>query len=280
MSRRAAALAAWGLLVGCLQAPAAGAAAQVPDRGVARVNAIRVGPVGTDRVALALLLAPGTPPRCAGRVRGTLTFYEAPSGTDVDGELVAGPSGCELPVAVRYDSLPPAVLTLARPDALDLHLLGEWGEGAGTSRVDWQATVPRGAILLTEPMKVAARRFVRVPDLRLGGLGLRTTTVKADVAVTLPLAFDVRVLEARCDVAVNGRKVASGAREKLVLHAGRENAVEVPITVDNVELLAAAGKVALAGGLVEGQLTAIARLRVGSEEAEFQLEAPVRMSLR
>lgn len=153
---------------------------------------------------------------------------------------------------------------------------------AGSVRrpIDWAATVPRAAIGLTESMKVTLRRFVRVPDLHLGSVGFRSTTVKADVGVTLPLHFDLRFLEARCEVEVNGRKVASGGREKFILHAGRENRLEIPVTVDNGELLAAAGKTVVSRGKVEGHLVGVARLRVAAGDVEFPFEFPVRLSTR
>ncbi|MCM3877810.1 MAG: hypothetical protein NEA02_15495, partial [Thermoanaerobaculia bacterium] len=62
------------------------------------------------------------------------------------------------------------------------------------------------------------------------------------------------------------RKLAEGERHGLRLHAGRENAVDLPISALNVDLLSALGGAVTSGGRVAGRRVARVSLRVGKDQ--------------
>ena len=62
------------------------------------------------------------------------------------------------------------------------------------------------------------------------------------------------------------RKLAEGERHGLRLHAGRENAVELPISAPNADLLAVLGGAVAGGGRVAGRLVARVSVRVGRDQ--------------
>lgn len=230
---------------------------------------------------MALVLAPFAVGDCSGRVHGSLTFFDAPPGAPLEGTLAPGPGGCEVAGTVSWGALSAEALAKARGDLLAVRFQGERTDERGRSRtVDWGAQVPRAAVGLTESMKVTLRRFVKVPEIHLGGLGVKTTTVNAEMEVLSPLRFDLKVIEARYEVEANGRTVASGVKEKFIVHGGRANRVEVPISVGNGAALAAAGSTLFKGGKVDGKLTGLARLRLPGGDVDFPIEFPVKLSVR
>ncbi len=245
----------------------------------AGVAGIRVGPITADRVGLTLVLTKRVAAACEGRVRGTLTFFGAATGAPVEAALARGRAGCEVPISMVWASIPAEALQRARLDSVEIQLRGDWTTGGASRPVEWNGTIPRAGIGLTESMRVTLRRFVKVPELDLGRVGFRSTTVNADVGVLVPLRFDLRVVEARCDVQVNGKRVASGGREKFILHAARENRLQIPITMDNGALVAAAGKTVLSGGKVKGLLSGHARIRLPGGDVDLPFELPVQLSV-
>lgn len=266
-----------GLLVA---APVLGAPAQhVPPAGPPIVG-LRIGPIGAEKMDVALLLAPAVAGKCAGQFRGNLTFFDAPPGAPLAGTLSPGAGGCELAGSISWAALSGEAIGKARADVLTVRVQGDRIEAGKTRKVDWGATVPRAAVQLTESMRVTLRRFTKPPEIHLGGLGVKTTTVNADVEVLSPLRFNLKVVEARCDVETNGKHVASGLKEKFLVYGGRTNKIQLPIVVNNGAALAAAGSTLMKGGKVDGRLTGLARLRLPGGDVDFPIEFPVKLSLR
>ncbi|MHB1047002.1 MAG: LEA type 2 family protein [Thermoanaerobaculia bacterium] len=273
------------LVSGATLAFAGGVRAAAPPRPAsvaprAAVAGLRVGPIGAEGFGVALVLAKGAAGACAGPFRGTLEFYGAGPGARFDGALKKGPGGCEMAARLPWNALPAGAVSRARTDAVTVRFVGEVADVGRARAADWSATIPRAAVALTESMRVTLRRFVRSPEIHLGGLGVKTTAMNAEVEVLSPLAFDLRVVEARYEVEANGRKVASGVKEKFIVHGGRANRIEVPVTVQNGAAIAAAGKTLVKGGKVDGKLTGRARLRFPGGDVDFPLELPVKLSLR
>lgn len=231
-------------------------------------------------MTVALVLAPNAVGECSGQARGSLEFFDAPPGAPLAGTLTPGPGGCELTGSISWSGVPAEAIGRVRGDVLPVRFQGERTEGGKPRKVDWGAEVPRAAVGLTESMKVTLRRFVTTPEIDLEGLGVKTTTVNAQAEVLSPLRFDLRVLEARYEVEANGRTIASGVKEKFIVHGGRVNRIEVPIAVSNGAALAAAGSTVFRGGKVDGKLTGLARLRLPGGDVDFPIEFPVKLSLR
>jgi hypothetical protein len=228
---------------------------------------------------VALLLAPSVAEKCSGPFRGNLTFYDVPPGAPLTGTLSQGAGGCELAGPISWEALSGEAIGKARGDVLTVRVLGERIEGGKSRKVDWRADLPRAAVGLAESMKVTLRRFTKAPEIHLGGLGVKTTTVNADVEVLSPLHFNLKVVEARCEVETNGEAVASGVKEKFLVYGGRSNKIQIPVVVNNGAAIAAAGSTLMKGGKVEGKLTGLARLRLPGGDVDFPIEFPVKISL-
>lgn len=254
----------------------AGESAPIPGAAIA---GLRIGPIETGRVTVALLLVPGIPEPCAGLARGTLTFFEVPVGAAVEGPLAAGAAGCEASFVLPFDAFPAEILEHVGADFLDVGLKGEIVEGRSVRPVDWRARIPRVALQLSEPVKVTLRRFVKVHDVATGSVGLTRTTVNVSVDVLVPFRFDLRILEAGFSLELNGRDVAAGKREKVLLHGRQVSRVEIPVTLDNGEVLAAASKTTAQNAKLVGRLKGSGRLKLPAGELVFPFDLPVSISL-
>lgn len=243
------------------------------------VVGLKVGPIEKDQLVLTLILGESAVPACTGHVRGTVTFFDASPGASMAGPLVPGPEGCQVSAPISYDAFSVEAIGRARGDVLEVRFVGE-RTGQGKSQgIDWKASVPRAAVQLTESMRVTLRRFTKSPEIHLGGLGVKTTKVNADVELFVPLRFNLKVIEVRCEVEVNGKNVASGEKEKFIVYGGRANRIRIPVSVNNGAVLSAAGSALVKGGKVDGKMTGLARLRLPGGDVDFPLEFPVKLSL-
>lgn len=179
-----------------------------------------------------------------------------------------GPSGNAVVLLVDLElaKIPQALLTRVHPLALDVTLNGSLAGGAGA------------------PVPVCAAGVLKVgtPDVRtsapigasLAGFsgarftGFSLTEVEGQATATFfnPLSFPLDVKDLVYSVWAGDRKVAEGERHGVRLHAGRENAVELPITAPNADLLSALGGAMASGGRVAGRLVARVSLRVGKDQ--------------
>ncbi|HMA30039.1 MAG TPA: LEA type 2 family protein [Thermoanaerobaculia bacterium] len=179
-----------------------------------------------------------------------------------------GPSGNAVVLLVDLElaKIPQALLTRVHPLALDVTLNGSLAGGAGA------------------PVPVCAAGVLKVgtPDVRtsapigasLAGFsgarftGFSLTEVEGQATATFfnPLSFPLDVKDLVYSVWAGDRKVAEGERHGVRLHPGRENAVELPITAPNADLLSALGGAMASGGRVAGRLVARVSLRVGKDQ--------------
>jgi hypothetical protein len=209
-----------------------------------------------------------------------MAFFDASPGIRVAGTLAAIPGGCELPATLAWSALTAEAVQGVRGDVLKVRFRGEWTDGRKAKKVDWSGTMPREAIQLAEPMKVTLRRYARATDIQLGGLGLNTTTVNAEVVVRSPLRFHLRVMQVRCQLEVDGRVIATGAKDNFLIFGERPNPIVFPVVLDNRATLAAAGSGLAKGGRAEGRLVGVARLRFPGGDVDFPVEIPVQVALR
>ncbi len=169
-------------------------------------------------------------------------------------------------VDLELAKIPQALLTRLHPLALDVtidgSLAGETGApvpvcAAGVLKVgtpEVRASSPVGASLAG----FSGARFT----------GMSLTEVEGQATATLfnPLSFPLDVKDLVYSVWAGDRKLAEGERHGLRLHAGRENAVELPISAPNADILAALGGAMASGGRVAGRLVARVSLRVGKDQ--------------
>ena len=263
------------LLLGASTLLATAALSPVPPPSV---RELRVGPISDTKTGMELIFAGPAAP-CGERLKGSFSVFGS-GGMPVDGSVTPhAEGGCSLRFALPFSALGPDVLGKTNLAAVDWSLIGE-RSGKGTPRpLHWTGSIPREAVKLTESMKSTLRRFVRVRDVSVGNLGLGSSTVTADLEILQPLSFDLWFLQASYELAVAGKPVASGRRNKFVLHAGRKNALQLPVSLDHGGLIAAVGQAAWSGS-VEGTLSGAARMRVPAGDLDFPFEFPVTLSMR
>ncbi len=262
------------LRLGLLLLAAAASAAPAPSPAL---RELRVGPIDSGKTGMELVFEQaGTP--CGETVKGTFTLFGSAPGVPVDAPLVYIPEGgCALRFDYPFSAIGPDLVSRSKVDALEWSLTGERRSLPPAKKIAWSGRAGREAVKLTESMKVTLRRFVAVRTVGVGSLGLSTSTVDAVLDVTNPLSFDLKIAEAAYGLAVDGKPVAKGRKEKFILHAGRGNRVDLPIELDHAGLLAAAGKAALGKG-VAGVLSGVGKLRLPAGDLEFPFEFPVTLS--
>jgi len=243
------------------------------------VMAIRVGPISTTQADISMVLTAGSVKKCAGSFRGVMQFFEAPPGVNVSGPLRSNAGACELTATVPWSELNQKAIQLARGDLLQVRFKGELVEGKTITPVNWMLPAPKAAVLLTEPMKNTVQRFAKATDIQLGSMGLKSSTVNADMSVLSPLAFDLRVLHATCELQIHGQVVATGIKENFVIHASRMNTLRIPVTLNHKALLSATGNVLTQMGKVDGKLVGWVRIKLPGGDVDLPLEFPIRLSL-
>jgi hypothetical protein len=237
----------------------------------------RVGPINAGKAEMELVFEPNGAP-CGESVRGSFTLFGSAPGVPVKAPLVYIPEGgCALRIDYPFAAIGPDLVGKSKVDALEWSLTGERLLLPPAKPISWSGRAPREAIKLTESMKVTLRRFVAVRNVTVGEMGFARSTVNAVLDVTNPLSFDLRITEAAYELTVDGKPVAKGLKEKFLLHANRENRVELPVELDHAGLLAAAGKAALGKG-VAGVLSGVGKLRLPAGDLEFPFEFPVTLS--
>jgi len=109
--------------------------------------------------------------------------------------------------------------------------------------------------------------FARFAGARFRGVTLAETQGEATIVLYNPFKFPLDIKDLVYEVRAGDRTVASGERHGLRLHAGRENAVDLPVTAGNAELAVALAGAVAAGGRAEGRLVATISVKVGKDQA-------------
>lgn len=243
------------------------------------VMAIRVGPINASQADISMVLTAEAVKKCAGTYRGVMQFYEATPGVNVSGPLKSNAGACELTASVPWAALSEKVIQLARGDMLQVRFKGDLVDGKTVTKVNWMLPAPKAAVLLTEPMKNTVQRFAKATDLQLGTLGLKSSTVNADITVQSPLGFDLRVMHATCELEIHGKVVATGIKENFVLSAKHATLLRIPITLNHKSLLSATGNVLTQLGKVDGKLVGWVRVKLPGGDVDFPLEFPIKLTL-
>lgn len=168
-------------------------------------------------------------------------------------------------------SLPKGLLDRGSPASVPVTLKGTLSGEAGTAAtVDAAGTLRPGTTDLVAGRELA-EPFVRFAGARLSGLGLAETKGEAKIAVFNPLGFDVAVRSIRYELVSDGRVVAKGSRQGLLVRPGRENEIALPLAVSNAEALKAAAKAVAAGGTIAGELRGEIVLKLGTGDVKMPL---------
>jgi hypothetical protein len=191
-----------------------------------------------------------------------------PTATSLTAMAQQGSSGSTVVLLVDLDlaKIPQALLSRLHPLALDVMVDGSLTGTNGTSvpvcavgvlkvgTADVRSSAPVGASLAG----FSGARFT----------GMSLTEVEGQATATLfnPLSFPLDVKDLVYAVWAGDRKLAEGERHGLRLHAGRENAIELPISAPSADILAVLGGAMASGGRVAGRLVARVSLRVGKDQ--------------
>lgn len=260
--------------IGALVLALAGAAATAPSPSL---REFRVGPIDAGKVRIELVFeGKGAP--CGETIHGTFTLFGSTPGVPVDAPLVNIPEGgCALRFDYPFAAIGPDLVGHAKVDWLEWSLTGERRLLPRAKPIAWSGRAPREAVKLTESTRVTLRRFVAVRSVMVGDIGFTSSTVNAVLDVTNPLSFDLRIADVEYELTVDGKPVASGRKEKFLLHANRKNRVELPVELDYAGLLAAAGRATLGDG-VAGVLSGTGNLRLPAGDLDFPFEFPVTLT--
>jgi Late embryogenesis abundant protein len=191
-----------------------------------------------------------------------------PTAPSLTAMVQQGPAGNAVVLLVDLElaKIPQALLARLHPLALDVMVNGSLSGTTGApvpvcaagvlkiGTADVRSSTPIGASLAG----FSGARFT----------GMSFTEVEGQATVTLfnPLSFPLDVKDLVYAVWAGDRKLAEGERHGVRLHAGRENAVELPISAPNADLLSALGGAVASGGRVVGRLVARVSLRVGKDQ--------------
>lgn len=179
-----------------------------------------------------------------------------------------GPAGNAVVLLVDLElaRIPQALLSRLHPLALDVMVNGSLAGATGppvpvcavgilkVGTQDVRSSAPMGASL------------AGFSGARFTGMSLTETEGQATATFFNPLSFPLDVKDLVYAVWAGDRKLAEGERHGVRLHPGRENAIELPISAANADLLAALGGAVTGGGRVAGRLVARVSLRVGKDQ--------------
>ena len=164
---------------------------------------------------------------------------------------------------LALSDLPETLMASVGSPALDVTLSGRLsGEKGSDVRVFAVGLLRFGTPDIVAPWQ-AVDSFVKFGGARLTGLSLKETKGEASISLYNPLGFSVPVKEIRYALTSGDRALCSGELKSLRVHPGRENRIPIPITAQNADLVAAAGKAVSNGGSIDGRLTGSITFRLG-----------------
>ena len=208
--------------------------------------------------------------------RGDATVWGVPLPLKGPVQVAVQPSGsgwdATFLVDLELGSLPKGLLDRGSATAVPVTLKGTLSGEAGTAvTVDAAGALRPGTSDLVAGRDLA-ETFVRFAGARLSGIGLAESKGEARIAVFNPFRFDVALRSVRYELSSDGREVARGSRQGLLVRPGRENEIVLPLTVGNAAAIAAAGKAVVSGGRLSGRLTGQLVVKLGTGDVKIPLE--------
>jgi len=235
------------------------------------VDALEVTSLTRTRLTAFLRTSlPDTPTGGKQRFAGEIAVANTPlpTASSVTAMVQQGPTGNAVVLLVDLElaKIPEALLGRLHPLALDVTLNGSLAGPAGAPVPVCAAGVLKvgtAELRSSAPMGASLAGF---SGARFTGISLTEVEGRATATLFNPLSFPLDVKDLVYAVWAGDRKVAEGERHGVRLHAGRENAVELPISASSADLLAALGGAVAGGGRVEGRLVARISVRVGKDQ--------------
>ena len=191
-----------------------------------------------------------------------------PTAPSLTAMVQQGPAGNAVALLVDLDlaKIPQALLARLHPLALDVTVNGSLAGSAGAPVPVCAAGILKvgtAELRSSAPMGASLAGF---SGARFTGISLTEVEGQATATLFNPLSFPLDVKDLVYAVWAGDRKLAEGERHGIRLHAGRENAVELPISAPTADLLSALGGAVASGGRVAGRLVVRVSLRVGKDQ--------------
>ncbi len=233
---------------------------------------LRVVPELESFTAIVSRAEPGA---SAGAFSGSLSLYGSPSAIPITGVARASAERLELTLKIRYRDVPEDWIKRFRAADFDYRLRGRV---AGGSAVDWSGTRRWGEVSI-EKREEAASGFVKLGSIALTQFSLFESAARAEVTVRNPLSIPLKLASTSYTLFANGREVGSGSTDEMILKAGQETTLSLPIDLDHSQLLAAAGSALRSSGEVEGRLRGSLVVRLPGGDIPVPLDLSGRVSL-
>jgi LEA14-like dessication related protein len=211
----------------------------------------------------------------AGTFSGSLSLNGSASEIPVTGAARATPERLELSVKIKYRDVPEGWIKRFRVADFDYRLRGHV---AGGSAIEWSGTRRWGEVSI-EKREEAVSGFVKLGSIALTQFSLLESAANAEVTVRNPLSIPLKLASTSYSLFANGREVGSGSTGGMILRAGQETTLNLPIDLDHGQLLSAAGSALRSGGEVEGRLRGSLVVRLPGGDIPVPLDLSGRVSL-
>lgn len=233
---------------------------------------IRVVP---ESETFTVILSGAEPRAPAGAFSGSLSLNGSASEIPITGIARTTAKRLELSVKMRYRDVPEDWIKRFRAADFDYRLRGRV---AGGSAVEWSGTRRWGEIAI-ERREEAVSGFVKLGSIALTQFSLLESAASAEVTVRNPLSIPLKLASTSYSLFANGREVGSGSTGEMILRAGQETTLNLPIDLDHGQLLSAAGSALRSGGEVEGRLRGSLVVRLPGGDIPVPLDLSGRVSL-
>jgi LEA14-like dessication related protein len=234
---------------------------------------IRITPQTDGFTAIVSCAAPGA---SAGAFSGALSLNKSAAEIPVSGAAQVSGERATVTVNVKYKDVPEDWANRFRIADFDYRL---HGRVAGGRDIDCSGALRWDAVEVENGQKTAAANFIKLGSIRMTEFSLLQSSAKADVTVTNPLSFPLKIASTSYRLFANGQEVGSGSTKGMVLHAAQQTTLELPIEIDHSSLLGAAGSSLAAGGDIDGRLQGTLVIRLAGGDISVPLDAAGRVSL-
>jgi LEA14-like dessication related protein len=204
----------------------------------------------------------------AGPFQGSIAINGSPAAMPIRGTVAHSAGKWVLPVTVRFADVPADWADRFQPDSFVYRLKG----GVGTAVREWEGRRAWKDVAVEGDRETLAG-FLALDRVALTSMSLMSSEAEAEVTLRNPFAFDLRIAATQYTLSANDSAVGSGETRGMILHAGKQNRLGLPIEIDHAELVSAAGGALLSGGDVAVRLDGriVIRLRGGDVTLPLRL---------
>jgi LEA14-like dessication related protein len=210
----------------------------------------------------------------SGAFSGFLSLNGSPSEIPVGGTARSTAGRVRVTMKVKYGDVPEDWLKRSRLSQFDYRLRGRI---AGARNVDWSGTKPYRQIE-SETRDNGASDFVKLSAIALKRLTATDIAAYGKISIQNPLSFPLRLAGTDYRVSVKGREIGSGSTKSMALAPG-PNALDLPIDLDQREILAAAGSALASGGSVQARFQGTLAVRLPGGDITVPLDLSGRLTL-